>query len=416
MRIRLSAALLLAAAAAPVAAETLTPIDAQDPAFARVSRERAPVRAWHTEAERVGASWGKSLRREAQRQLGYRGLVLPGGGRALMAFYEREAIDSLAPAVPGTAALFYRAVDAEGRRGARIAIGATADVGLFLDRGKGEAAVIGVWRDGASPLLSIAADGAITRTLSLKLPRRPLRMEMHGTGYLVWVDFRGDEKMDKGPFHLLRIGGEGRTVWSFEYPRGHYGFVATAARADGFTLAVLNEGPLKGIVQDVAALLLDRAGRRVAKHTLALSGNGGPVPTGLHALRGGGFLLTGFWWGPGGNFVAWLDADGKLVRHADVTLGDFVEVQWILPLGDRGFFGTNAKGELLRFDRDTKLLWRWARPAAETGTDREIEIHDIRVLAGNQLLVAGSRSWFDDAGAEGRVAARGYFVERFRWE
>jgi hypothetical protein len=342
----------------------------------------------------------------------------------LIAFFEREALDSLAPGTPGTDALYFRAIDAAGRPGARIPLGNGSGYGMLVDRGNGAAAVLGRWRDGTVPLVSIAAQGT-PREIALKLAYKPLRFEAHGTGFLVWLDrARADEsavsKEKNGPFHLVRLDGEGRARWSFEYPRGHYGFVATAARADDFTLAVLNEGPLKGgIVQDVAALLLDRAGKRVAKRTLDLRGNGGPVPTGLNALRAGGFLLTGFWWGPGGNFVAWLDRDGRLRRLRDVTLGDFIEVQWILPLGDEGFLATDGKGQLLRFDRDAKLLWRFARPAWPAGPpgreEHEVSVYDLRVLTGNELLLAGARTWYD-AAANGRPYVTSTFVELYRWE
>jgi len=418
-----AAALALALATAAARAETLAPADARAPAFAAATRERAPVRVWHAEVERDEHLSSKERRREPQKSVGYRGLVLPGGGRALVAFFAREAVDADAPAVPGSEALYYRALDAEGRPGARIAIARGPDFDMLLDRGGGTSAVLGRWREGTVPLFSIAADGA-AREIALKLPYKPLRYETHGTGFLVWFDRKLPNEDAPGakraPFHLLKLDAEGRAQWSFEYPRGQYGFVAAAARADGFTLAVLNEGPLKGgIVQDVAALLLDRAGRRVAKHRLDLRGNGGPVPTGLHALNGGGFLLTGFWWGPGGNFVAWLGRDGRLLRYESVTLGDFVEYQFVQPLGDEGFLATNPKGALLRFDRTGKLLWRGTRAPRPKGPEgreeRDLSVYDLRVISGNELLLAGARSWSEKVGDE-YLSATSVFVERYRWE
>jgi len=402
----------LALAATGARAEALTPADAQDPAFAAASRARPPALVWHAEAEREEIRTQTPRERAPQRHAGYRGLVLPGDGRALVAVFEREALDSLAPGTPGKDALYFRAIDAAGRPGARIPLGNGPGYGMLIDRGNGAAAVLGRWRDGTVPLVAIAAHGPARET-ALKLAYKPLRLETNGTGFLVWLD-------RAGPFHLERLDGEGRAQWSFEYPRGHYGFLATAARADGFTLAVLNEGPLKsGILQDVAALLLDRAGRRVGKRKLELSGHGGPVPTGLHALKAGGFLLTGFWWGPGGNFVAWLDGDGRLLRFHSVTLGDFVEVQSILPLGDEGFLATDGKGQLLRFDRDAKLLWRFARPARPAGPpgreEHEVSVYDLRVLAGNELLLAGARTWYDN-GANGRAYVTSIFLERYRFD
>lgn len=83
--------------AAPAADETLMPIDAQDPAFARISRERAPTRLWNTEIARSALSWRKSLRLEPQRHTDYLGLLLLGDGRALLAFRERDAAQSSDP-------------------------------------------------------------------------------------------------------------------------------------------------------------------------------------------------------------------------------------------------------------------------------------------------------------------------------
>jgi hypothetical protein len=418
MRTWLTAAIALALLLPDARAETLAPIDAREPGFAQASRERAPRRLWHVEAETAETRIGPDMRGKPQRQLGYHGLIVPGDGRALVALYEREAVDVLAAPVPGTARLFYRVVDGDGRRGDRVTIAAADDFGLVLDRGGGRAAVFGAWRDGTARLYSFAPDPASLRAFALRLPFKPLRLEAHGTGYLALLELAGDLPGDRGPkraFHLVRFDGEGRILWRFQHPRDNYGFFATAARADGFTVAVLNDAPLKGIVAPVVALLLDANGKRVAKHPLRLFGNGGPAPTGLHALRSGGFMLTGFWWGPGGNFVAWLDRNGKLLRHADVTLGGFVEVQSILPLGDEGFLGTDDKGQILRFDRAAKLLWRSERPAGPESAAREVSIHDIRVLAGNGLLLAGS--WGDyDRTKPGQPYVTHNFVERYRFE
>jgi hypothetical protein len=406
-------ALAFVVAAPDARAESLAPIDAEDPAFAAATRAAPPKLVWHAEIARDEYRGNREMIGKPQLRTGYHGLVLPGDGRALAAIFERETADLLTgPVTPGSEALFYRAIDAAGRIGERIPIAAAADFGMLVDRGKGAAAVLGAGRDGTVPLFLVGAAGQAPRMVPLALPFAPIQFAAAGSGYLVWLDLGPHRQQTKRPFHLVRLDAEGRIVWTFAYPRDHYGFLAAATRVDGFTLAVLNAASLDGIVAPVISLLIDPAGKTVAKQTLDLRGGGGPVPTGLHALRGGGFLLTGFWWGPGGNFVAWLNAEGKLLRYADVTLGGFVEVQWIVPVGDGGFLGTDDKGQLLRFDRDAKLLWRGARssPAA-----REISVHDLRALAGNDVLLAGS--WGDDDKTKpGEPYATRYFVERWRFE
>lgn len=313
----------------------------------------------------------------------YRGLLM-AGGRAFVAL-STETVS------------FFQAVDQAGPSTMRIPLAARLSASIY-DLGNGEALILG-----EPSFRTLGTDGRIKRDLGIALPQPATAVQPASDGYLLRLGPREGQEQER----LARLDGSGRVMWTSQWPLGQYLPLAMTEFKDGGSLlAYTDETRTSGRRPPIVVLQLDRTGRQVVRDAIHIRGSDGdPIPTGLHRLPGGGFLLVGVFMAGEGNFAVWLDGAGNFLRQAVLAdLGTQVNTP-AQALADEGLLGTDSKGALVRYDRTGRRLW--IQKPAPVDAD-VVAVEDLRLLPGNQLLVAG----FHHPHLDGRRVA---IVMLYRW-